>query len=295
LADAGGQLFDQGDYATALERFQRAEEIFHAPPHLLFIARAQVKLGQLVEARDTYERLVDEQLDSGAPPPFRAAQDDGRAELEQLRGRIPSIQIAITGKRAARAVVTVDDGEPIAADALAQPVDVNPGEHVVTVTAEGHAPSSQTITVEEGTQAQTVELTLGAPRPSEEGAVGPEGAEPDEGPSIAPPLVVGGVGIAALGVGVITGVLTLNDAAELKDRCPQNPCPPEYESLADSVNTLGTVSTIAFVVGGAAVGASVLWLLVQGGGEEPEHEQAASGLHVELALGAQSLGITGTF
>ena len=108
--------------------------------------------------------------------------------------------------------------------------------------------------------------------------VGGEG----EPPSIVPPLVVMGVGVAGLGVGVITGILTLNDAAELKDRCPQNPCPPENESLSDSVNTLGTVSTVGFIVGGAAVAAGALWLLLQPSGEQSDSEQATAGRSVEL-------------
>ncbi len=298
-ATAGGQAFEAGDYATAVERFGHAEELFHAPPHLLFLARAQVKLGQLVEAQDTYLKLVEEQLGSDAPPPFRDAQRDGKSELSELRNRIPSIQIAIPGGGAAQATVTIDDGEPIGPDGLSQPIDVNPGRHVVALRSEGRVLGSQSIIVAEGAQAQLIEMTADERLSGANGGGGgtPGGAldEPDQGPSLVPPLLLGGFGVAALGVGAITGVLALNDAAELKDRCPEPRCPAENESLADSVRSLGTVSTVAFILGGAAVSAGVLWWAIQGGDETPEPGQEANTLRLELGLGASSLGIRGTF
>ncbi|MBW2456206.1 MAG: hypothetical protein JRI68_16930, partial [Deltaproteobacteria bacterium] len=38
LADAGFKLYEGGDYESAFARFEAAEGIYHAPPHLLFMA-----------------------------------------------------------------------------------------------------------------------------------------------------------------------------------------------------------------------------------------------------------------
>src|SRR5881394_718863 len=77
LASAGRELFEKGEYDKALQRFQGAEAIFHAPPHLLFIARSQQKLGHLTAARDVYKKLIGEKLPSSAPEVFFTMQQTG--------------------------------------------------------------------------------------------------------------------------------------------------------------------------------------------------------------------------
>ncbi len=288
LAEAGFQLYEDGDYGSAFARFQSAEGIYHAPPHLLFMAHCQAKLGKLVEAERLYEQLVAEDLGDKAAGPFGEAQAEGRKALEALSPRIPSLQIALEGTDASGASVSLD-GQALSGDALADPIQVNPGEHRLVLEVAGHEPAETTVTLEEGATSHPVTLAPG-PAVAENHDTAPAS---DEGPSIVPPLIVAGVGVAALGVGVVTGILTLSDASELKDRCPQNPCPEDNESLANSVNTLGTVSTIGFVVGGAAIGAGVLWLLLQPSGE-PE-EAATTSPEVELWVGPGSLGVRGTF
>ncbi len=293
LANAGFQLYEQGEYATAFDRFARAEEIYHAPPHLLYMARVQAKLGKLVEASALYGQLVAESMDEQTPEPFREAQAEARAELEQLGGTIPSLQITVTGPQAGEATVTID-GQPVDTTALDQPVSVNPGEHLLQMQLDGYESGSQTITVDPGEQGQSVELSLGPALAGDQGEA-PATADTSEEPSILPPIIVIGVGAAGLAVGAITGVLTLNDAAELKDRCPTNPCPPDNQSLIDSVNTLGTVSTVGFVVGGAAAGAGLLWLLLQGGDDGSEASEEAVGSKVDVMVGAGWFGVRTTF
>src|SRR4051812_5156740 len=53
-AEAGADAFEQGHFERSLEFFGRAEQLVHAPPHLLYMARSFVKLGRLVDARETY-------------------------------------------------------------------------------------------------------------------------------------------------------------------------------------------------------------------------------------------------
>jgi len=67
LATAGIQLHQQGKHAEALDQLRRAQELFNAPVHLLYIARAQEKLGQLVEAAENLRTLSRQVLQPGAP------------------------------------------------------------------------------------------------------------------------------------------------------------------------------------------------------------------------------------
>jgi len=317
LADAGAQLFDQKDFATAYERFRAAEDIVHAPPHLLFMAKAELALGKLVEARELFQKLADEHLGARAPEPFREAQAEAVSSVKDLRTRIPSLRIEVKGPGAGKARVTVD-GHDVADSALAAPLPLNPGSHVVVARAEGQPDAAATVHLKEraGTSSvvltvraasgtsPTVETTKASASSTQEGATveaaTPESAAPtradaDQGPSLVGPLAVMGAGVAFLGVGIITGVLTLNDAADLKGRCPTNPCSPDNQSLADSVNTLGAVSTVGFVVGTAAVGAGLLWLLLEPASDPAATEPAAKAAEVSVQIGAGSLAIGGRF
>ena len=56
LGNDGQSALDKKDYATAEDRFRRAEALFHAPTLLLGYARAEVGLGKVVNASGTTNR-----------------------------------------------------------------------------------------------------------------------------------------------------------------------------------------------------------------------------------------------
>lgn len=297
LATAGFELYEAGEYEKAIERFGSAEALIHAPTHLLYMARAEAKLGHLLAAREHYRNLVTEKLAADAPQPFRDAQQIAQRELTALDSRIPSVAIALPGQAAEKTVVTID-GEPVARDALAAPVPLDPGTHAVKARLAGWPEVVQQVSLRDGGGVQEVELAVGPQSAKTERSPEPDPTLPPDqdqasGPSIVAPVVLMSAGGALLVVGGITGAMTLSDAAELKDKCPQNPCPAEHEPLRDSVHTLGTVSTVAFVVGGAAVGAGLLWLLLQPSGDAPQSEVGK----ITLApyAGLYGGGLRGTF
>src|SRR6187402_2655277 len=63
-AESGIKEYKQGNYQKAEDLMERAETLYHAPVHLLYLARARVKLGKLVLARETYISLTREELTS---------------------------------------------------------------------------------------------------------------------------------------------------------------------------------------------------------------------------------------
>jgi hypothetical protein len=81
-------------------------------------------------------------------------------------------------------------------------------------------------------------------------------------------LVVGGVGALGVAAGAITGVMAVARKGDVEARCRAgggsypSSCAPsasndELESDAKSAMSLGTVSTVAFIAGGAALGAGL--------------------------------------
>lgn len=84
------EAFEAGEYEDAIAGFEKADRAFHAPKFLLYVARAQQKLGRLLAARATYEKILKEKLAPYAPPEFFDAQADAKKELAELTDRIQS-------------------------------------------------------------------------------------------------------------------------------------------------------------------------------------------------------------
>src|SRR5215471_15936936 len=107
-ATEGIRLYKSGKYADALDRLRRAQSLYDAPVHLLYIARAQDKLGQLVEASENYRLLDHYTLPAGAPAAWTSAVEDGRKELANLEPRIPKLRIVATPANLKDAAVEID-------------------------------------------------------------------------------------------------------------------------------------------------------------------------------------------
>lgn len=253
----GHAAFKKGDFEAALTSFETAEEHFHAPPHLLFIARTKVKLGKLAEAYDVYKRLVDEELAPTAPGPFKRAQTEGRADLEKLEPQLGRIFVEVTG--ASDATITID-GRPVTDGSVV----VDPGKYEVVASADGYDPATESVEVTPGAPTRvTMKLTVVLPKepPKPQAPI----ADADDGEldlmEILPWAVIG-LGAAGLAVGAITGGMAAGKVSDIRDQCPNNPCSPALADDKDSATSLATASTVSFIVGGIIAAGGISWLLV---------------------------------
>src|ERR1700735_2616047 len=76
---AARQLFHEGDelqragkFVEALDKFQRAQQVFSAPTNMLRIAECDAALGHLVQSAEAYRALVRTPLPSGSPAAFQS-------------------------------------------------------------------------------------------------------------------------------------------------------------------------------------------------------------------------------
>jgi hypothetical protein len=155
----GVKLQDDGKCPEALPRFEAAQKLFSAPTHLLHIAQCQAATGKLVEASETYETLVRTPASKDAEA-FRAAIDEGKAELTALRPRIPTLRITVIPAltTVANAVVKSNGVQvPLEVVGIARPV--NPGHYTVTVWAPGFKEARGEVDVGESTP-KAIELRL---------------------------------------------------------------------------------------------------------------------------------------
>jgi hypothetical protein len=263
LSAEGHEALAKNDYATAADRFARADGLIHAPTLMLGLARAQVGLGKLVTAQETYRRILREGAPAGSPAPFFRALKDAQAEVDALAPRIPFLIIKTSGAGAAR--ITIDGVEvPNLLLGAKRPVD--PGEHVIRAVSDGSAATERTVKlVEREGETVTLELTpLQADKPpAVERAVAapiapltpPGGEDPMKASAQktigVAALAVGGAGLA---LGGVMGGLALARHGVLKGKCtvpPDNRCPLSEKSDLDAYSTLGAISTAGFVAGGA--------------------------------------------
>jgi len=161
LATDGIGLYTKGEYVEALDRLQRAQALYQAPIHLLYIARSQVRLGKLVDGAETYRRLLRTQLDNDAPRAFKDALSAAQRELADLEPNIPTLRIDVTPANAEGLKLFID-GQPVSAAVVGVDRPTNPGQHVVEARANGYATATTTADLASGSK-QTAKLTL---RPS---------------------------------------------------------------------------------------------------------------------------------
>jgi tetratricopeptide (TPR) repeat protein len=161
LANKAYEHYEAGEYGRAILYFRDAEAKFHAPTLLLVQAHAHVKLGQLVEARALYQRIVDEKLAEDAPKEFVDAQAAARKQADLMTARIATLKIVFKGMTADKVTVTIDDVEIPTAQIL-EPIPQNPGNHKIVATLggeEGGRQVYQAVTLKEGTT-KTVQLVF---------------------------------------------------------------------------------------------------------------------------------------
>jgi hypothetical protein len=270
LTVEGYALLEKKDFANAADKFKRADALFHAPTITLGLARAYAGLGKLMSAQEAYSRAAHETVPPNASAAFSNAVADAQRELAALAPRVPGVIINVKGPTEPK--VTLDGADvPNAALGVKRPVD--PGSHVIKVTASGFFPGEATVSVAEAKiESVTIELKPGGPvtQPPPPPAGGP--AQQQQGAGIAPPPggdtgapvsstqktlgIVGlGVGGAGLLVGAITGGLALSKHSALLANCKDGHCPKgsemTYQSDIDSYKTMGTISTAGFIAGGA--------------------------------------------
>jgi hypothetical protein len=107
--------------------------------------------------------------------------------------------------------------------------------------------------------------------------------------------VVGGIGIAGVGVGIVFGLLAKSQADAAEDDpalCPKKSCSPAGRSEIDAAETKALVSTIGFGVGVVGIGVGAYLLLSGSSDERAEH---ARRVIADVGPGRAVLGYRGSF
>ena len=158
IALEGIQLLDDGKFNEAIAKLEEAERIFHAPTHLLYIAKARRELGELLTAYNTYIDILIEEIPNYAPEQFQKAKAEAQREAEALRSSIATVEVKVEGVSLDQVTITLN-GNPVPVKRIAYPVGVNAGSHTLEASAAGTEGTSEKVEAIEG-QSQPVTLIL---------------------------------------------------------------------------------------------------------------------------------------
>ena len=305
LASQGKDAFDKADWEHARDLFHRAYTLVPAPTIALYEGRALAKLRRFVEAEEAYMRAARTSLDAESPEPFRKAVHDAEDDLLALRARMPKVTIVPSGPGAREPELSVTlDGHPLKSALLGVELPIDPGDHTLRAVVPGAAPVQVAFSVVEKQQ-QKVDLPVPrAGQVSETPKV--VNATPEVPEAVAPPpatqpsswqlpaaLVAGGVGVAGVAMGVITGLMAGSRYSKAGRECPDHACAEGSAGwdTVQSFRTLRTVSTVGYVVGGVGLAAgTTLFLLAPA-----KSKSTARAGSVNVWLNASSVGVAGAF
>jgi hypothetical protein len=319
LFDTGKRLIAQEKFAEACPKFEESQRLDPAIGTHYALADCYEKAGRLASA---WAAFLDVASEAGAQH-RQDREQYAKARASALAPRLSRITVVVPAAIRTPGLLIQRDAETLHEAQWGVPVPVDPGSHVVTASAPGKLPWQTTVVVRE--EGKTLEVPVspladappgapsgvaaapspGAATSASQGAIAPAGtnATPSgadtgaaRGGGMTKTLAWVGLGVGAAGIvtGLVTGGLAMSKRSSASGSpCASGPCQPgdlsSYQSDRDSFYSLGTVSTISFVTGGAFAAAGVVLLLVA------PHSEPAQTAWASPYMSPTGAGVTGHF
>lgn len=303
LFNQGRDLMTAGKFVEACPKFEASQQLDPGLGTMLNLAECYEKTGRTASAWAEYREAIPLARAAGS----KARQDLATERAQALQERLSTLTIrAMSGDDAGPQLEVRRDGVALQPAELGSPIPVDPGEHTIEAVAPGKQAWSLKVQVGGDSAKVSVEIPKlqasegGAPAAAPATTPSPATGAPS-GAETAPPktdggnsgramrtagLVVGGVGVVGLGLGGFFGLRASSKWADAKGKCMDYPygCTSEALDLQSSARSSGTVSTVAFIAGGALLATGIVLFVTA-----PKHEQVA------LSVGPGSVSVQGSF
>lgn len=309
LFDEARALMSQGKFADACPKFAESERLDPGAGTLLNLANCYEKNGQSASAWVTFK-------DAAAAADVKHRADWSQRARDRAVALEPSLSrlvIQVAPEARAEGLEVRRDGVAVGPAEWGTPIPVDPGDHVIEASAPRKRRwSSRTRVGATGDRAVVSVPALEDDAVATVAVVAPPAVV---GPpavlapaDLAPPseashtregsaqrtagIVIAGAGLAGVAVGSVFGVVAMGKVSDANDRCPTGPTCTNADGVraSDDAKSAATVSTIAFVAGGAALaaGAILFFTAPKSGGREAQ----AKHMQVTPIVGIRTAGLT---
>jgi hypothetical protein len=279
----GRALIKAGNVQAGCDKLAASEKLESSVGTLLNLGDCREKLGQTSTAWAAFRK---------AEAMAKRAGDDGkrqaeaRRRAEKLEPMLSNLVIQIGPAAKATDGITIRrDGEPLDIAVINTPVPVDPGSHTIVAEAPGYKPFKTEVTISKGGKRFVVIPTLEAlPAPVAPAPVVVTPAEPEprvvvEDVPATPTepvvvhdtwsttrkaaVVVGVLGVAAIGGGVYFGSRSNDEESRANEICPGSLCDDaEGLRLNDDAQSSARAANIFLLGGAAAIAtATVMWFI----------------------------------
>lgn len=247
LFQQGLKAMDEGRFAEACPKLEESLRLDPAAGTVLNLAACEEKLGKIASAWEHFHHALE------LLPAEDARRAIAEAKVKELERRVPKLAVRVVPAMPAGAHV-VRDGTTLGNASLSVPFPVDPGLHEISMVGEGGERRAKiTVDIAES-ESRIVVLEAGG------------GHVADGRKSASPrilPLVTGGAAIAALTLGITTGLLALDRNGTMNDHCTgDRACDPVGLDAGSSGRTFANVSTVSLITAGVLIAATtylVVW------------------------------------
>jgi len=295
LFEQGRQDMAAGNFDAACEKFRQSDKLDPEAVGTRFnLADCEEQRGNFATAWELFKAV------EGKVPEGDERHAIAKARRESVEPRVPKVTFELAAGAPPGTAVRMGDVE-LAASTFGVPLPLDPGQHELVVVAPGHAERRIPVTLEVG-QVLRVAVAPGdplstvtepaptaataAPAAATEPSPADEGARPASGKTLG--YALGGVGVAGLVVGGVTGAMVLGKKSIADEHCyPElQRCDQEGIDANDAGRTLGVVSTTGFVVGVLGLGLGTYFILTS-----DERGEPATALVTRVSPGATELSL----
>jgi hypothetical protein len=293
LFDEAKKLVAEDNYAAACVKFEESQKLDPGMGTLFNLADCFEHVGKTASA---WGAFLDVAAQASAQNQKERA-DVASSRAQALAPKLARLTINVTvGGTSPSAIRVQRDSVDVGPGQWGSNVPIDPGEHTITALAPGKKSWRTTVVVAPGVSPPPVVI------PELAADAGPNPVAPPSNDTAVPEnddgrtrrwigLGVAGAGVVGLAVGAVFG---LSAKSKLDDSAPHcdaatNHCDATGVSLRDDSLKAGTISTLAFLVGGAAVvGGAVLYLTAP----KKLGAAASSGVMVAPVVGNTAGGVS---
>jgi len=272
------ELFKQGraaleakDYVTAHTKLAESNRLERAVGTLISLAQCEEAQGMLASARQHWQEAADfadalqDRLQRGA---------GAREKFGELDKRVPRLTVN-RAPNAPTMMVVKRDEVTLTSASFGSALPLDPGKHLLVVSAEQHEPRTFEVTLTEG-ENRVIDV-----EPGLEIAVAPPPPPPADSETRSTPgddsslrtvsYVVGGAGVVGLGIGAVFGLRAASKWSDAQSNCKPNECGAgsKAQTEKDDASSAGTISTIAFTIGAAALVTGITLFVISPASKTP--------------------------